>query len=143
MAQDRKEYLKNWRNNNKEYTKDYDKDYKEKNKEKLAAQGKVWRENNKEKKDAYDKNYKEDNKEKIKEKRDSKKDGLFTVYLLPKENYVGQTVNLHTRLIAHKNRHSRDVSDVQILGKYKTRKKAMEVEAEYHSKGYLGYNKGN
>ena len=48
MAQDRKEYLKNWRNNNKEYTKDYDKDYKEKNKEKLAAQGKVWRENNKE-----------------------------------------------------------------------------------------------
>ena len=91
----------------------------------------VWQEANKERKDAIDKAFKE-----------SKKDGLFTVYLLVNENYVGQTSSLYLRLQTHKSSDGRDVSDVQILGKYKTREEAKAVEAEYHSKGYLGYNNG-
>ena len=112
-----REYLKNWRENNKEKTKAYDKFHNEANKEKKAVQKKA--------------NY------------ESKKDGLFTVYLLVNENYVGQTSGLYARLNNHKNKHGRDVSDVQILGKYKTREEAKAVEAEYHSKGYLGYYGGN
>ena len=87
--------------------------------------------NNKEKIDAYNKAWKE-----------SKKDGLFTVYHLVNENYVGQTHNLYARLETQKNKNGRDVSNVQILGKYKTREEAKAVEAEYHSKGYLGYYNG-
>jgi|TARA_R110000737_G_C14250862_1_gene426615 hypothetical protein len=101
---------------------------------------------NKEDKAAWTKKYYQDNKEKIKAYNkalnESRKDGLFTVYLLTRENYVGQTHNLYQRLKDHKHSHKRDVSDVQILGKYKTRKEAMEVEAKYHSKGYLGYHNG-
>lgn len=75
-------------------------------------------------------------------KEDKSKDGLYTVYLLPHENYVGQTEYLQARLHAHKNRHSRDVSDVIILGKYETRDEARGVEDRLHSMGYLGYNNG-
>tara|TARA_R110002153_G_C12938645_1_gene457053 strand:- start:43 stop:411 length:369 start_codon:yes stop_codon:yes gene_type:complete len=121
---------------NKEDKREYDKKYYETNKEKRDAQNKAWAKANEEKHKAYHKEY-------SKIYSESKKDGLFTVYLLPKENYVGQTSSLYTRLIAHKSNDSRDVSDIQILGKYKTREEAMEVEADYHSKGYLGYNKGN
>jgi predicted GIY-YIG superfamily endonuclease len=103
----------------------------EKNKEKRLAQMRVWQEANKERKDAIDKAF-----------RESKKDGLFTVYLLVNENYVGQTTSLYTRLNSHKSNQGRDVSNVQIIGKYKTREEAKAVEAEYHSKGYLGYYNG-
>jgi len=74
---------------------------------------------------------------------ESKKDGLITVYLLVNENYVGQTSNLDQRLINHKAKNGRDVSNVQIIGKYKTRKEAKEVEWIYHHKGYLGYFRGH
>tara|TARA_R110000772_G_C12941140_1_gene400967 strand:+ start:101 stop:472 length:372 start_codon:yes stop_codon:yes gene_type:complete len=123
MAQDRKKY---------------DKKYQETNKEKIAAQKKAWEEKNKEKRAAINKAYNDANKEKK-----AKKDGLYTVYLLVNENYVGQTSSLHTRLIAHKSNSGRDVSNVQILGKYKTRKEAKAVEAEYHARGYLGYYRGH
>ena len=102
----------------------------EKYKEKYLSRMRVWQEANKERKDAQDK-----------ARLKAKEDGLFTVYLLVDENYVGQTKNLYSRLISHKNK-GRDTSNVQILGKYKTREAAKEVEAKYHSKGYLGYNKG-
>tara|TARA_R110002124_G_scaffold105653_1_gene256829 strand:- start:58 stop:417 length:360 start_codon:yes stop_codon:yes gene_type:complete len=115
----------------KEEKKEYDRKYYQANKEKRIVQSKV--------------NY-QANKEKIlaqtKAAYESKKDGFYTVYLLVNENYVGQTHNLYTRLIAHKSRHGRDVSNVQILGKYKTREKAIKVESAYHSKGYLGYHYG-
>lgn len=116
---------------NKEETKEYMRKYYLANKEKYAANNKAWNLKNKEKRAAEKKVYFE-----------NKKDGFYTVYLLVNENYVGQTSSLYTRLPEHKSKHGRDVSNVQIIGKYKTRKKAMEVEAEYHSKGYLGYNNG-
>tara|TARA_R110000737_G_scaffold304590_1_gene311952 strand:- start:57 stop:413 length:357 start_codon:yes stop_codon:yes gene_type:complete len=115
----------------KEERKEYNRKYREKNKERLDAYNKAWNLNNKEKKATQNKALAE-----------SKKDGLFTVYLLPKENYVGQTSSLYARLITQKRNQGRDVSNVQILGKYKTREEAKAVEAEYHSKGYLGYHNG-
>lgn len=130
----------------KEEKKEYNKKYQEKNKERISAKKKVDYQNNKEKYAAYNKVYNEANKEKIavlnKAYYESKKDGLYTVYHLVNENYVGQTSNLYTRLIVHKSKNGRDVSNVQIIGKYKTRIEAKTVEAEYHSKGYLGYHFG-
>jgi hypothetical protein len=123
------EYDKAWRENNKAWIAAYNKSWNKANKEKIAAQKKVWGKANKEKIAAQKKVYQE-----------SKKDGLFTVYLLVNENYVGQTNNLFYRLIHHKNIRGRDVSNVQIIGKYKTREQAMEIEAGYHARGYLGAN---
>ena len=100
----------------------------------------------KEKKAAYDKEYQKKNKEKIAAKKkaryESKKDEFFTVYYLVNENYVGQTFNLYWRLSKHKSL-GRDTSNVQIIGKYKTREQAKEVEASYHARGYLGYWRGH
>ena len=120
-------------------------------KEKKAAYDKKWweanREKNKEKLNAYAKAHYEANKEKLNTQRkalyESQKDGLFTVYLLVNDNYVGQTNNLHNRLKAHKNTHRRNISNVQIIGKYKTREQAKEIEAGYHARGYSGYYRGN
>ena len=101
---------------------------------------------NKEKHAAYYKKYNALNKEKVcadqKKWREAQKDGLFTVYLLPKENYVGQTTSFHKRLINHKSKHSRDITDAKVLGKYATKEEALAVEASYHAKGYNGFYNG-
>ncbi len=117
---------------NKEETKEYMKKYYLANKEKYAANNKAWNIKNKEKVAAEKKVYFE-----------NKKDGFYTVYHLVNENYVGQTSSLYTRLKTHKSKHGRDISNVQIIGKYKTREEAKAVEAEYHARGYLGYYRGH
>tara|TARA_R110000796_G_scaffold65990_1_gene152178 strand:- start:30 stop:350 length:321 start_codon:yes stop_codon:yes gene_type:complete len=100
----------------------------------------------KEKERAYQKNYNQANKEKkvaqMKALREARMDGLYTVYLLVNENYVGQTNCLSKRLSKHKNDNGRDISIVHVIGKYKTREEAKTVEAKYHSQGYLGYWRG-
>ena len=113
----------------KEESKEYYRKYRAKNRESINASQRKYDAANKERKVAYDKAY-----------REAQKDGLFTVYLLPKENYVGITDNLHRRLINHKSNSNRNTTDAYILGKYATRKEALAVEASYHAKGYLGRN---
>ena len=113
----------------KEESKEYYRKYRAKNRESINASQRKYDAANKERKVAYDKAY-----------REAQKDGLFTVYLLPKENYVGQTTSFHKRLINHKSKHNRDVTDAKVLGKYATKKEALAVEASYHAKGYLGRN---
>ena len=66
------------------------------------------------------------------------KNGWFTVYCLPKENYVGYTGNFYRRLIAHKNTMKRNIESAYILGEYRTREEAMAVENSYHAKGFKG-----
>tara|TARA_B110000977_G_scaffold173293_1_gene226355 strand:- start:164 stop:625 length:462 start_codon:yes stop_codon:yes gene_type:complete len=112
---------------NKEDEREYQKKYRIDNKEKIANYNKAWRASNKDKVIADKKVWK-----------DSHKDGLYTVYLLSKENYVGMTTNLYMRLARHKSEHSRDVSDVKILGKYNTRDEARAVEDRYHDNGFKG-----
>ena len=115
----------------KEELKEYNRKYRLANKERIAAQKKA---------------YNEDNKQKIAAQKkvawESLKDGFYTVYYLPEEHYIGMTVSLHNRLIAHKNKHNRHVQDVEVVGKYKTKKEALAVEAKLHSMGYLGRNNG-
>ena len=101
---------------------------------------KKYYEANKEKASSYYKKYRVENKETIEAYRESKKDGLYTVYLLPKENYVGMTNNLYMRLKKHKSDNN-DTTDAEVLGKYESKRKALDVEKEYHNKGYKGINK--
>ena len=66
------------------------------------------------------------------------KNGWFTVYCLPKENYVGYTGNFYKRFIGHKNAAKRNIEGAYILGEYKTKREALDVEASYHAKGFKG-----
>ena len=117
--EEKSEYNKKWREKNKEHIAAYN----HANKERKAAYIKA----NKEKLDAYCKAYKE-----------SQKDGLYTVYYLKEEHYAGMTSNLSYRLSNHKTMKNRHIEDVEIIGKYKTKKEATRVEAALHSMGYLG-----
>ena len=96
-------------------------------KEERKEYNRIWYEANKKKQADYYKEY-----------WDSEKDGLYTVYILPTHSYVGMTTRLKGRLYDHKNHNSRNVSDVQIIGKYKTKREALDVEAKYHNMGYNG-----
>ena len=122
---------------NKEDKKAWQKKYNQANKDKIAT----WHIDNKDRVAAYKKSWSKNNKDKIKISRDKEKDGFHTVYYLRKELYVGVTNSLKRRLGEHKYVANRYVEDAEIIGKYKTRKEALTVEAEYHAKGYLGANK--
>tara|TARA_R110002124_G_scaffold4796_1_gene29747 strand:- start:63 stop:437 length:375 start_codon:yes stop_codon:yes gene_type:complete len=111
----------------KEEKKEYSRKWYLKNKVKVLAMVKEYNAKHKEEKVAYNKAYKE-----------SKKDGLHTVYYLPKENYVGMTTGMYNRLNQHKTRHKRDITDVEIFGRYETDAEARGIERELHSLGYLG-----
>ena len=85
----------------------------------------------------------ETNKEKVlKHKRDwyhknKKNDNQFSVYLIPNENYVGQTNNIYKRMCWHKH-YGRDISDYKVLHTFDTREEALAKEKEYHAMGYNG-----
>jgi hypothetical protein len=135
----------------KEYRREHNRKYRLANKEKLDAYRKenadyfkAYGEANKEKirvnKQAYYKANKEILTSKARERYISKRDGMYTVYYLPTENYVGMTSNLNWRLRGHKSKHDRFVKDVEIFGKYETKRQALDVESELHSLGYAGAN---
>tara|TARA_R110001632_G_scaffold198414_1_gene320706 strand:+ start:382 stop:687 length:306 start_codon:yes stop_codon:yes gene_type:complete len=78
-----------------------------------------------------------------KDRYESRKDGLYTVYYLKKEHYVGMTSDLTSRLYRHKSQEfNRYVEDVEVVGKYKTKAEARNVEAKLHLMGYLGAHPG-
>lgn len=81
------------------------------------------------------------NKEKIvKQSKDinlGKKDGYYSVYLLPYEHYVGTTDNVYHRMCGHRSI-ERDTSSYIILGRFKQRNEALQLEKIYHSEGYIG-----
>ena len=99
---------------------------------------------NEEKRKAYDIAYGKANREKKTFQRrllrESKKDGLYTVYYLPKENYIGMTSSLTARLQNHSNDFNRHIEDVEIFGKYETKREALDIETELHLMGYKGAN---
>ena len=99
---------------------------------------KAWKDKNKEKLKEYNKAYYQ------KTKANRKKyytDGHYSVYLLPNENYVGQTQGIKYRMYRHKSLGT-DTSDYKILHTFSTREEALAKEKEYHDKGYRGYNSG-
>jgi len=128
MTEKRREYNKKWREANKEEIAVKKKAYYKANKEILVAKKKAYYQANKEKIIANEKAYREN----------ILKDGYYTVYYLKEEHYVGMTSSVHTRLQNHKNNHNRHIEDVEIIGKYETKREALRVEAALHSMGYLG-----
>ena len=77
-----------------------------------------------------------------KEHRLSKQDGYHNVYLLPYEHYVGTTKNLYCRMSGHRNR-GKDTSSYIVLGRFKHRDEALQLEKVYHSQGYSGKHINN
>ena len=106
--------------------KEYQKKYYQANKERIDSYRKAWDKDNEDKVSAYRKTEDE-----------THKDGLYTVYLLPKENYVGVTSSLTYRLRHHKS-NGKDVSDAKILGKYHTKDEARRIEDGFHNNGFKG-----
>ena len=116
----------------KEEKKEYGRKWYQKNREKVLARVKEYSAKHKEEKKVYFKN-----------RYESMKDGLHTVYYLPTENYVGMTTILSKRLERHSSKEfNRYVKDVEIFGKYKTDAEARAIERELHSLGYLGSGDG-
>lgn len=54
---DKKEYMKKYRQENKDAIRDYQREYYSKNREDMQQKKKIWRENNKEKLKEYQKKY--------------------------------------------------------------------------------------
>lgn len=91
----------------------------------------------------YNAKYYQKNKEKmnlqIKKQYQSKIKDYWSVYILPKENYVGITRNIDTRMIQHKWL-GRDTSDYRILHEIGNEEDAKRQEDLYHRIGFEGGN---
>jgi hypothetical protein len=124
---DRKEYFKEYYRKNKKRINKRNNEYYKKwydiNKEKEIERVKDWQNNNHEKRTEWIENHRDD--------------GYYSVYLLPKENYIGQTQQVKQRMVYHKYK-GKDISDYQILHTFNTREEALAKEKEYHDKGYNG-----
>ena len=94
----------------------------------------------------YSSNYYKANRDSIlakhKKYHEYNKDGFYSVYYLPEENYVGQTNCMRVRMNDHRSKHGRYTKDVEVLAKFETRKEALAFEAELHKMGYNGLNNG-
>tara|TARA_R110000744_G_scaffold355631_1_gene462215 strand:+ start:39 stop:458 length:420 start_codon:yes stop_codon:yes gene_type:complete len=128
--------------------KEYDKAYYAANREKRLSQSKLNYTENRDRISFVGKQYYEENRAKLikrnKENRDSKKLGYYLVYALPNFNntnevYCGVTQNI----IARMQKHSTSLNNTEgwfVLDVLKTRDEALEIEREYHDKGYKGIN---
>lgn len=72
----------------------------------------------------------------------SSKDGMYKVYLIYKEKYVGMTLNMKRRMNNHKAK-GKDVSKVYILLKTKSLKLAHFFESFLHLIGFNGVRSNN
>ena len=109
-----------------------------KDKEKQKEYDRQWYLKNKERKAEYQRKNKEHRNSYLKEYRKTYRfDGHYSVYLLPKENYVGQTKCVRARMYQHK-QDGNDTSDYKILHTFSTKEEALAKEKEYHEAGYNG-----
>jgi len=122
-------YMKDYYEKNKAKLKAYKSEYYQKNKERLRAKQDKWNQANKEKIDSWHK-----------ERRESLKDGFYTIYYLPKHHYVGVTSRLKSRLWGHKNQ-GRDTSGYTIMYEFSDKRQALDVERKLHEE--LGFNGKN
>lgn len=67
---------------------------------------------------------------------------IHNVYLLVKENYVGTTKNIQTRMSHHRS-NGKDTLDYRILYSSENRKDCLELEELLHEIGYKGRHKNN
>jgi len=109
---------------------EYLKSYREANKDKVGALCKAWRDANKVKTKEYNKAY----------QKSLKHSPL--VYLLPKENYIGTTSVISRRISEHKSL-GRNTDNYKILKRFETRADALELERKMHDIGYKGKHTNN
>jgi len=118
----------------KEQKAEYNKRYYLKNKEKWEGIYETQKESQKE----YKKKYAKENRQLLKGYGIQwRKDGHYSVYLLPKENYVGMTEQIKARMHNHKY-YGNDTTDYKVLHTFNSKKEALKKEAEYHEMGYKG-----
>jgi hypothetical protein len=83
--------------------------------------------------------YYEKNKEVVKKQYQSKTKDYWSVYILPKANYVGITRNIYKRMSTHKAL-GRDITDYRILHEIENEEDARRQEDLYHRIGFEGGN---
>ena len=124
----------------KEERREYDRAYKAKNKEKIKEQQRLYHLNNKDRLASRKKEWYSENSEAIKERYESRKDGMYTLYYLPEEHYIGITTNVYNRLKRHKGQGNHS-ADVEIVAKFDNKREALNTERYMHNIGYNGINK--
>ena len=67
---------------------------------------------------------------------------IHYVYFLPKENYIGTTKNILTRMSHHRSS-GKDTTNYRILYSSEIRKDSLELERLLHDIGYKGRHKNN
>jgi hypothetical protein len=87
----------------------------------------------------YNAEYYEKNKEVIKKQHQSKTKDYWSVYILPKENYVGITRNFDARISKHKSL-GRDITGYRILHEIENEEDARRMEDMYHRINFEGGN---
>lgn len=70
--------------------------------------------------------------------RDAWRNGTFSVYLLPKENYCGYTNNIRHRINQHR-RGGKNVEGYEVVYESHSPIEAHLVETQYHLKGWGGF----
>ena len=99
------------------------------NKEEIKAKRRIKYLSSKEKEKSYSKAY-----------RESRKDGMYTLYYLPEEHYIGITTSMHNRMHVHKSQGNHS-ADVEIVAKFDNKREALNTERYMHNIGYNGINK--
>lgn len=92
---------------------------------------KEYRARNREKAKAYSKKY-----------REKKKDGHFSVYYLPEENYVGMTDCMYDRMRLHKHR-GKNTEGYRVLRIFEDPIQAHLYETQWHTIGTHGFVHSN
>ena len=113
----------------KDEKKEYDRKRYLENKSSIDERQRLYRLANLEKVRIKDENY-----------RNSMKDGLYTLYYLKEEHYVGITDSVKRRMRVHKSL-GKYTEDVEVICKFKTKREALDAEGLLHSVGYNGKNK--
>lgn len=129
----KKEYFKNWRENNKEKKSQTDKEYREKNKEKIKEGRKKHYINNVEKIKTKQKEYIENNKQKIKQRRHEfylkNKEKILQINKIYRQEHKNQ-LREHIKEYNYNKRHKNSLYRL----KCQTRK---NIWASFNKKGYL------
>mgnify|MGYP003650568625 FL=1 len=97
----------------------------------------------KEERSEYNKNYVANNKERILTHRAKNRLDHYVIYCLPNydglgSNYVGLTKNLYQRLAWHKTKGKLNTQNCIKLDTAATKREGLDIEREYHDKGYDG-----
>jgi hypothetical protein len=78
-----------------------------------------------------------------KQYRQSLRDGLYHVYILPYHHYAGTTECVIRRMAHHKSAYGRNTDNYEVVGSYENREDAKAHEKRLHDLGYAGRHAKN